>query len=195
MWDERYNVPLYVYGTEPNDFLAAHAGAIPGGGRVLCLAEGEGRNALFLARQGYAVTAVDASRIGLNKAARLARDHGVEIELVHRDLADYQIGLSRWDGIVSIFCHLPAALRRELHRRVVAGLKPSGMLLLEAYTPQQIGRGTGGPPAAELMMTAGELRHELAGLTILQLRELEREVLEGELHTGVGATVQLLARK
>jgi SAM-dependent methyltransferase len=195
MWDERYNVPRYVYGTEPNDFLAGHAAAIPKGGRVLCLAEGEGRNALFLARLGYVVTAVDASRIGLQKAARLAQDHGVELELVHQDLADFDIGKSRWDGIVSIFCHLPPALRRLVHRRVVVGLKPAGMLLLEAYTPQQLGRDTGGPRSADLMMTAWALENELAGLSMLHLQELEREVIEGEFHTGVGAVVQVLARK
>ena len=110
MWDERYNTEEYAYGKAANNFLEENYTAIPKG-NVLSLAEGEGRNAVFLARQGYTVTAVDASQVGLNKAKKLAEEHGVTIELVHADLADFDLGENRWDGIVSIFCPLPSALR------------------------------------------------------------------------------------
>lgn len=194
MWDERYNVADYVYGTEPNGFLVPKADLLPSG-KVLCLGEGEGRNAVWLAEQGFDVTAVDSSGVGLRKARALATGRGVRITTVHSDLAHYAIEPEGWDGIVSIFCHLPAPLRAQVHQGCVAGLRPGGVMLLEAYTPDQVGRGTGGPPTAALMMDAQTLRHELAGLDLLELVELEREVHEGALHNGPGAVVQLVARK
>ncbi len=100
-WDEKYGAPGHYYGTEPNGFLREHHAAIPAGGRVLCLAEGEGRNAVFLAQQGYRVVAVDQSPVGLRKAQALAAERGVQIETVVADLADYRIAPGHWDGIVS----------------------------------------------------------------------------------------------
>ena len=194
MWDQRYSSDTYVYGTEPNGFLITAAARLPPG-KVLCLGEGEGRNAVWLAAQGHEVTAVDASGVGLRKAQRLAAERGVRITTVHADLAAFDIEPGAWDGIVSIFCHLPPALRADVHRRCVAGLRPGGVLLLEAYTPRQVSLGTGGPPTAELMMDAETLRTELAGLELLELRECEREVHEGEFHNGLGAVVQLVARR
>ncbi len=194
MWDQRYNREDYVYGTEPNDFLRQHVTSLPAG-RVLCLAEGEGRNAVFLAQQGFQVTAVDASSVGLQKAQRLARQRGVDIETVHADLANFVIEPQRWDAIVSIFCHVPASIREMLHRQVVMGLREGGVLLLEAYTPKQIEYGTGGPPVPELTMQLSDLKQELAGLQFDHGVELDRDVVEGEFHTGIGAVVQVLAIK
>jgi 2-polyprenyl-3-methyl-5-hydroxy-6-metoxy-1,4-benzoquinol methylase len=106
VWDERYSADEYVYGTSPNEFLVEKVSCIPKG-KVLSLAEGEGRNAVFLAREGYSVTAVDASLVGLNKARELAEKNDVVVEFIHTDLADYDLGEDKWDGIVSIFCPLP----------------------------------------------------------------------------------------
>jgi SAM-dependent methyltransferase len=194
MWDQRYGGEAYAYGTEPNDFLVAKAPELPMG-RVLCLGEGEGRNAVWLAGQGHEVTALDASRVGLEKAERLAAERRVTITTVQSDLARYDIDPNAWDAIVSIFCHLPATLRADVHRRCVAGLRPGGVMLLEAYTPRQLGHGTGGPPVAELMMDEDTLRAELAGLEFLHLQECEREIHEGAFHNGLGAVVQIVGRK
>lgn len=194
MWDERYSGETYAYGTEPNDFLVEKFDNLPPG-RVLCLAEGEGRNAVWLAGRGYDVSAVDASSAGLKKARRLADTHSVKIKTVHADLADYVIEPQYWDVIVSIFCHLPPGLRRDLHRRCVEGLRPGGVVLLEAYTPAQLQYKTGGPPTADMMMDRQSISTELVGLEFLHLRERVREVHEGEFHNGVGAVVQVLARK
>jgi SAM-dependent methyltransferase len=194
-WDERYGHEAYYYGTDPNDFLRQQARAIPSGGEVLCLGEGEGRNAVFLAGQGHAVVAVDQSAAGLRKAERLAAAKDVQITTVQSDLADYPIAPSRWNGIVSIWCHLPRRLRSDVHRQVVAGLKPGGALLLEAYTPAQLGHGTGGPRTIDLLPTLDELRGELQGLEFVHALEFERVVLEGKAHTGLSAVVQVVARK
>ncbi len=195
MWNERYAGAEFAYGTAPNDFLVEWHTALPPAGRVLCLAEGEGRNAVWLAERGFAVSAVDLSEVGLAKAQRLAAERGVTITTHHADLAEFVIEPGAWDAIVSIFCHLPAPLRRDLHARVVAGLRPGGVLLLEAYTPAQLHYQSGGPPVAEMMMEAEGLRAEFAALEPIHLVECEREVHEGRYHQGLGAVVQLLARR
>jgi 2-polyprenyl-3-methyl-5-hydroxy-6-metoxy-1,4-benzoquinol methylase len=194
MWDQRYSRDNYAYGTKPNDFLMEMSDKLPTG-KVLCLAEGEGRNAVWLAEQGYQVTAVDASKVGLQKARKLAKARGVEISTVHADLADYDIGTQQWDAIISIFCHLPHDLRQDIHRRCVKGLRDKGIMLLEAYTPLQLEYKTGGPPVAEMMMDVQSLSSELIGLEFLHLQECVREIHEGEFHNGTGAVVQVLAKK
>jgi SAM-dependent methyltransferase len=194
MWDERYAQAGYAYGTEPNDFLVAHARQIHPG-RVLCLAEGQGRNAVWLAQQGYDVTAVDLSALGLARARQLAAERGVTITTVQADLADYVIEPGAWDGIVSIFCHLPVPARQRLYRQVAAGLRSGGVFLLEAYTPKQLEFGTGGPASIELLVPLTTVRDELAGLEWEIAREVEREIYEGRFHAGHSAVVQLLGRK
>lgn len=194
MWDERYQVDEYVYGTSANDFLRSRVDHLPIG-RILSLAEGEGRNAVFLAEQGFAVTAVDMSSVGLEKAQRLAAQRGVTIDTVVADLADFRLEPGIWDGIVSIFAHLPTRARQHLHREVVSGLRSGGLFLLEAYRPEQLNCATGGPPTAELMMDLDGLRAELAGLEFEYAAETVRDIDEGRLHRGRGAVVQVLARK
>jgi len=194
MWDERYSSDEYAYGKEPNDFLRNHAGIIPAG-RVLCLAEGEGRNAVYLAEQGYQVTAVDSSIVGLKKARKLAEERGVEIEIQHADLKDFDLGHDQWDGIISIFCHLPPPLRRIIHSKLVSALKSGAFVLLEAYTPKQLEYKTGGPPVAEMTMDSATLKAEFSGLEFIELNELEREIHEGQFHHGMGAVIQMIAYK
>src|SRR3954454_15677081 len=191
MWDQRYSAAEFAYGTEPNDFLAARVEAIPPG-PVLELGCGEGRNAVFLAGRGYAVTAVDQSAAGLRKAARLAAERGVSLTTVQADLGASAIRPGHWAGIVSIFCPLPRAVRRPLYAAVVRGLRPGGVLLLEAYTPAQIGRGTGGPKDPDMLPTLAELTEELAGLEFVDACEMDREVREGAYHTGLALVVQII---
>jgi len=192
-WNDRYGIEGFVYGTAPNDFVKAVAPRLPAG-PVLCLAEGEGRNAVHLASLGHEVTAVDQSAIGMGKARRLAASQNVTISTLITDLSDYRIAAGAWSGIVATFAHLPPELRRTLHRQIVNGLRPGGMYVLEAYTPAQLGFGTGGPDNPELLMTLAGLREELNGLDFLIGHELERPVVEGAFHTGRAAVVQVLAQ-
>jgi len=193
-WNDRYTFPGHVDGEAPNAFVREVARQIPAG-PVLCLAEGEGRNAVYLATLGHRVTAVDQSEVGLAKAQRLAKARGVRIETLETDLAHYIIPAGAWAGIVATFAHLPPALRRRVHGAVVAGLRPGGVFILEAYTPAQLSFGTGGPKSPELLMTLAALRDELSGLELLVAHEIERDVVEGNGHTGRGAVVQILARR
>lgn len=194
MWNERYSSEAYAYGIEPNAFLTAMYDKLPSG-RILCIGEGEGRNAVWLAGQGNTVTAVDLSEVGLKKANKLAESRGVTITTVHADLADYEIEKEQWDAIVSLFCHLPPALRKNVHHRCVEGLRPGGVFLLEAYTPLQLEYKTGGPQTVEMMMDVASLTTELAGMEFIHLQERIREVNEGDFHNGTGAVVQVFGKR
>ncbi|MCG6950228.1 MAG: class I SAM-dependent methyltransferase [Acidobacteria bacterium] len=194
MWNERFSEPGYAYGKDPNRFLESVAHRIPAG-RVLSLAEGEGRNAVYLAGLGYQVTAVDASTVGLAKAESLAEERGVDIETVYADLAAYEIGPGEWQGIISIFCHLPPLVRAALHEQVLRGLAPGGVLILEGFTPRQLEYGTGGPKSRDLLMDLNVIRQELPGLRFEVAREVEREITAGKYHGGIGSVLQILAVK
>ena len=194
IWDQRYAGDEYAYGKEPNDFLRAEVARLPVGD-TLCLGEGEGRNAVFLAGLGHRVTALDASKTGLEKAQMLAAQNDVEIETLHVDLAQYELEANRWDVIVAIFCHLPPDLRRKVHGQIAQALRPGGRFILEAYSPEQLIYRTGGPPNEAMMMDVASLREELAGLDFDIAQEVVRDIQEGTHHFGTGATVQLVARK
>lgn len=195
MWDDRYRQDAQIYGEAPNDFLAEHMGMLVDG-NCLCLAEGQGRNAIWLAEQGFSVTAVDQSSVGMAKAGKDAAARGTRLVTAVADLADFDLGVDRWDNIVSIFGHLPGELRRDVHRRVVAALRPSGVFLLEAFTPDQlVTAGVGGPADSDMLLTIEKLTIELAGLEVMLARETVRIVNEGEFHKGEGAVVQFIARK
>ena len=194
-WDERYSQAGYAYGSQPNDWLREQSGRLKAGAELLCLAEGEGRNAVFLAAQGLRVTAVDQSAVGLAKARALATERGVAIETVTADLGDYDLGQARWDAIVSIWCHLPSALRGSLYGRVARALKPGGLFVLETYGPGQIALGTGGPKEPDLLGSQARLQAELPGLDWLSAATLRRQVEEGGFHRGLSEVVQLLGRR
>lgn len=195
IWDQRYDQEEFVYGTEPNDFLRQSFSSIPKG-KVLFLAEGEGRNAVFLAKQqGYEVTAMDSSAVGMEKARLLAEQEGVKLETVVADLNDFDLGTEQWDGIVSIFCHLSFDLRAKVHKKIIRGLKKGGVLLAESYTQDQLKYGTGGPKSKELLVTMDALKNEISGLHFAHLLETVREVHEGKLHFGKAAVIQVIAVK
>ena len=190
-WDERYAVDGWAFGTDPNDFLRQEAHRIPPG-RVLCLGEGEGRNAVFLAEQGYEVVGVDRSQIGMDKAQGLAQEREVFIETVVSSIEDFDLTEGEWQGIISVFFHLPPELRKKVNQAVVKGLAPGGILILESFTPQQLEFGTGGPPHAERLVSLATLEEEFEGLKFLVSQETEREIREGRMHTGWSSVVQVV---
>ncbi len=194
MWDERYGASVYVYGTDPNAFLVEQAERIAPGARVLSIGEGEGRNAVYLASRGSSVVAIDGSRVGLDKAQALARERGVAVETICGDLADAELP-SALGAVVNIFCHLPSALRRTVHRRALASLAPGGLVIVELYRPEQLAHATGGPKDVDMLATLADLREDFAGCDELVGRAIERDVVEGALHTGRAAVVQLVVQK
>ena len=193
MWNERYSATGYIYGTEPNAFLAEHARLLQG--PVLSLAEGEGRNGVFLASLGLEVHGVDQSEVGLAKAQTLARSRHVTIRTEVADLADFTPAPEHYGSVVSISAHLPSPIRQRLYPLVERCLKPGGIIILEAYSEAQLARDTGGPKDPDMLMTTDKLRREFPHLEPILLQELERDVREGTAHSGVASVVQYIARK
>lgn len=189
-WDERYAGVARAYGSEPNRWLAAQAPRIRPGGRVLSLGEGEGRNAVWLASQGFSVVAVDASSVGLEKARRLATERGVTIETIVEDLARYRPEPASYDAVVSIFVHLPPEIRAGVHAAAEAALKPGGVLVVEAFTPRQLAFESGGPRQAVLLYEPATLRTDFAGMEWETLDETEVDLDEGPFHQGRAAVVR-----
>lgn len=196
-WDERYAEEGFAFGTDPNDFLREVVDELPVG-RTLCIGDGEGRNGVFLARQGHRVVTVDLSPVGVVKARRLAADRGVELDARVADLDGFDLGTESWDCIVSVFCHLPPALRRTVHSAVPVALTAGGCFVFEAYRSANIGRGVGGPQNAEMTVELEDVLADLgaaSGLEIVIGREVERDIVEGRYHNGRSATTQVLARR
>lgn len=193
MWDQRYAEAHEAYGTEPNAFVSAVAGRIPSG-PVLVIAAGEGRNALHVASLGHQVTAMDQSAIGLANARSLAAIRGLSLDTVVADLTDFDFGESRWAGIVSVWAHVPPAIRKRVHAACVQALKPGGVFILEAYHPEHLELpGRGGPPMRELLFDAATARAELSGLDFDLCQDARRHISEGRFHEGPSATTQVLA--
>lgn len=193
MWNQRYADDDYIYGTEPNSFLADHADMLST--PVLSLAEGEGRNAVFLASLGFSVLGIDGSEVGLDKAQKLAQAKGVEIQTAVADLGLFEPPAHQYGAVISISAHLPSAIRYRLYPLVEQCLKPNGIILLEAYSENQITRDTGGPKDLDMLMTCAKVEREFPNCEPILIRELEREVSEGKYHTGIASVIQFIARK
>ena len=192
-WNKRYTNSDYLYGTEPNSFLAEHCSILSG--PVLSLSEGEGRNAVFLASRGLEVLGVDISMVALEKANKLAKSRSVEIKTIVADLATFEPEENHYGSVISISAHLPGTVRNRLYPLIERALRPNGIIMLESYSENQLSRDTGGPKDADMLMTVDKLRREFPNFEPVLLREVERQVSEGEGHTGMASVVQFIARK
>src|SRR3954466_12959691 len=195
-WNRRFAQPGYLFGTEPNGWLHEHGELWQAGQRVLCVADGEGRNSVWLAQRGLTVDAFDISEVGVRKARDFARITGVKVNFAVADIAQLQWPEGLYGGVIAIFTQFAAPrLRASIFAGMVQALKPGGILLLQGYTPAQLEYRTGGPPFASHMYTPELLRDAFAGMEILELREYEAELAEGAGHRGRSAVVGLVARK
>lgn len=194
-WDEKYSGGKYLYGEKPNEFLSEQIINIPKGGKVLCLCEGEGRNSVYLAKNGLNVTAVDFSEEAKKKALLLASKQSVSIDYYLSDLNEFDFGIKRWDAVVSIFAHLSPTVRKIIYPKIVSSLKTDGVFILEAYTPNQIDYGTGGPKDVQMMCTGEILRKDLLGINWIFLDEGEKDLNEGSGHLGRSYTIRGVAKK
>lgn len=195
-WNARFASDSYVFGTEPNAFLKSQRGHLFPGQRALAVADGEGRNGVWLARQGLDVHTVDFSPVAVAKAEKLAKEAGVRMTAECADLAQWDWGPRRFDVVAAIFIQFASpALRSIIFRRMKDVLKPGGLLLLHGYRPEQLTYKTGGPSAAENLYTASMLREAFDDMTILHLEEYDAHIDEGSGHSGMSALVDLVARK
>ncbi len=195
-WNARFAGDDFLFGTEPNQWLREHAGTLPPGGRVLCVADGEGRNSVYLARQGLSVDAFDVSDVAIAKARRLADAAGVAVNFALADCDGFGWAPRAYDGIAAIFVQFAdPVMRARLFTRMIDSLKPGGVVILQGYTPKQLDYRTGGPPHLSHLYTAAMLREAFASLTILELREYEAEITEGSGHSGRSALIGRVARR
>lgn len=196
MWNQRYDRPDFFYGTEPNDFLVSQIHRFKAASKILCLAEGEGRNAIYLASLGHQVSTLDSSSVGLAKGEALAKTRQLSLNWICADLAEYDLGLEQWDAIVCIFGHLPPALRAKVLGQIPAALNQQGLFIAEYYHPDQVKYGTGGPPDPTWMPMCDQIQQELGSpCLILHQAEIERVVIEGIGHTGLAKVSQWVSQK
>lgn len=195
-WNARYAGEDLLFGEQPNAFLATQAALLRPGMKALAVADGEGRNGVWLAQQGLDVVSIDISEVAQAKAARLARLRSVSLDLRLADVANWEWPAEAFDLVAAIFIQFADPTQRE---KIFAGirrtLKPGGLLLLEGYRPEQIAYGTGGPPTVENLYTAPMLRAAFDGFVVLSLEEYDAEVQEGSGHSGMSALIDLVARK
>ncbi len=192
-WDERYAAHPDAYGRGPNAFLVREARRIPAGGRVVALAEGYGRNALWLARRGHPVVAVDASAVAVRLLRAAAAAEGLPVEAVQADLATWDP--PPCDAVIAIFAHLPPVLRARVHGAAWEALRPGGVVLIEAFTPAQLARDSGGPKDPALLYSVALLAGDFPGAVLEVAREETVELDEGLFHRGEAEVVRIVARK
>jgi cyclopropane fatty-acyl-phospholipid synthase-like methyltransferase len=196
IWNERYAGEDYHFGTEPNAFLVTQQQLLKPGMSCLAVADGEGRNGVWLAGRGLDVLSVDSSSVALDKARKLAQQRGVKLRFELADLATWIWGDSRFDVVAAIFIQsAPPGLREQMFAHIRRCLKPGGLLLLQGYTPRQLDYKTGGPSQAENLYTEPMLRDAFADMDILHLREHDDNINEGAGHSGMSALIDLVARR
>jgi cyclopropane fatty-acyl-phospholipid synthase-like methyltransferase len=195
-WDKRYGGDEYLFGTAPNAFLAAQQQRLQAGQSALCVADGEGRNSVWLAHQGLNVSAFDISPVGVDKARKLAVAQGVTVNHEISDVAGWAWPKAAFDVVVAIFVQFAdPQLRAFMFKAMLESLKPGGLLLVQGYTPKQLDYKTGGPPEVDHLYTEALLRDAFSACEILELRAHESEIHEGARHIGMSGLVDLVARK
>ena len=195
-WDQRFAADHLIFGEQPNEYLRAQAARLRAGSRALCVADGEGRNSVWLARQGLQVDAFDISAVGVAKARRLAALAGVTVDYVVADGDALAWPSETYDLVAAIFIQFAdPPMRARLFAHMVDTLRPGGLLVLQGYRPEQLANKTGGPPRESHMYTEALLRESFAGMEILELRSYEAELTEGTQHRGRSALIGLVARK
>lgn len=196
IWDQRYDGDEFHFGKAPNAFLLSQQARLPKQGSCLAIADGEGRNGVWLAQQGLEVLAVDSSTVALRKARCYADEVGAQLTFEHADLLNWDWGSARFDVVVGIFIQFtPPDLREQMFAQIKRSLKPGGLLLLQGYAPRQLEYRTGGPSQVENLYTAELLRAAFADFNIEHLREHDSVIHEGVGHDGLSALVDLVATK
>jgi SAM-dependent methyltransferase len=195
-WEERFRASGYVFGKEPNAFLKSQAHRLPAGGTALAVADGEGRNGVWLAEKGLDVLAIDFSPAALAKARALAEERGVQLRTEVADVTRWHWPESTFDVVVAIFVQVMFPVERTaFFTHLKRALKPGGLLLIEGYRPEQLDYRTGGPPEPERMYTRALLEQSFGDMAEVQIREHDDLLNEGTAHVGMSALIDLVGRK
>ncbi|WP_372638634.1 class I SAM-dependent methyltransferase [Fodinibius sp.] len=193
-WDDRYASGNYIYGTQPNHFFKEKIDELEAG-RLLLPAEGEGRNAIYAAREGWIVDAFDISEKGRHKAQELAKRNHVTINYYLSNYEDFDIIDEHYDAVALIYAHLHQSSRREIHQKMIGGLKPGAHLILEAFSKEQIDNNSGGPQDPDMLYELNDLLEDFNELQVNHADTAEIELEEGKHHEGTANVIRILARK
>jgi len=191
-WNQRYAEEVFAYGVEPNEFFAQQLIQIKSG-KLLLPAEGEGRNAVFAAKEGWSVDAFDFSTYAKQKASDLATKNQVSINYLLADFDAFEAEPASYDVIGLIYAHMPSELRAKTHRKMLHLLKPGGKIILEAFHKTQLGKTSGGPQTADLLYSEEELRADFTECSHLDIKQENITLREGLYHAGEAAVIRLIA--
>jgi len=193
-WDERYAMEGYVYGATPNVYFKQELEKLTPG-KILLPGEGEGRNAVFAATQGWKVTAFDSSLEGKKKAEKLALKNKVYIEYRINDYENIQLDPEEYNCLALIYTHMPGSVRKKYHQKLVSSLNPGGILILECFSKKQISNNTGGPKNRDMLYSKEELQDDFSGFTALKITETEIDLNEGKFHKGKAFVIRIYGIK
>ena len=194
-WNDRYKSNEFAYGLEPNDFIKFNSPHIKPNSKILCLAEGEGRNAVYLSTLGHDVTAIDYSINGLQKTKQLANTLGVHVNTICVDLSGYVFEQNKWDVIICVFGHFPSQIRQSIHAQIYSSLKKGGKFMMEAYSQEQLNYKTGGPLDVKLLYSIDDLKKDFSNFPTIQIEQVERVINEGKFHNGLASVIQVVGQK
>lgn len=194
-WNERYGEEGLAYGETPNEYLTTVVSNIPSGGSVLVVGDGEGRNGVWLAEQGFNVLSIDYSAVAIEKINALANKRNVKIVAECHDLTEYHWPENQFDAVVAIYVHFPPGVREQMHSKMVSSLKTGGKVIMEAFHKAQLNYSSGGPPVEPMLFSEAMLKDDFSQAKIIELYETIAPLNEGKYHVGDGAVVRLIAEK
>ncbi|MDQ0159378.1 class I SAM-dependent methyltransferase [Alkalibacillus salilacus] len=195
MWDNSFSDDDFIYGREPNQFIRQHYSVLPEGGRIACFAEGEGRNAIFLAEQGYEVTTYDQSEIGLEKTKQLAEERGVSVRTVQKDLTVEKVDPYLYEGAIMVFGHVPKDDQAFLIKSMIDSVKLGGYIMFEVYSDDQLPYRSGGPKTEEMLYNPSDVLDWINDYKCLHFYYGEADRVEGKRHLGLGHVIQVIIQK
>ena len=193
-WDERFSAEEYIYGTEPNKFFREQIDKLPPG-KILLLGEGEGRNAVYAAKSGWTVHAVDYSRVAKFKALNLAKNSGTTIKYDVQEIQNYFPRKNFYDASAIIFCHLNSFERKILHHKLINALAPEGIVIFEVYEKDQCGKTSGGPQNLEMLYSLNEIKNDFSEMQTIFLEKETIILDEGDKHKGEASIIRYVGKK
>ncbi|PGB02446.1 class I SAM-dependent methyltransferase [Bacillus toyonensis] len=194
-WNNRYKSDEYFYGEEPNTFIKEQAFRLANHNKVIAFAEGEGRNAVFLARKGHKVTAIDYSEDGLEKTKKLAEKHNVNVHTKKVDLLADSLPVNEYDAAIMVFGHFHTDNQKMIFNKMIHTIKAGGIIMIEVYSKQQLNYGTGGPKGIDMLYNPIEILTWCGGHEVIHFFNGEQERMEGKGHTGLAHVIQVVIRK
>ncbi len=194
-WNERYAEDGLAYGDKPNEYLTEIVNEIPSSGKVLVVGDGEGRNGVWLAKQGFDVTCVDYSSVAVEKIKTFAKKSNIGINAICADMNNWNWPTNTFDAVVSIYVHFSAETRAAMHLHMISSLKTGGKILIEGFNPDQLQYKSGGPPVPELLFTEAMLKEDFSSIDISYIEEKVVYLDEGKYHCGDGAVIRMIAQK